>query len=95
MKGNHYIDLDDTVVGYSVFIWFLNNSRNVWGQSVSKRREYDCILMRDRVVAITGWSGAMGTGTPKRFSPSMEWQHLNPGSFHYKLGKSICSRAGL
>ena len=93
-----YDDSKFKIDGNSVYVWDLRNfvEETTKGlKSVTVRKEYDCGIMRRRTIAIYGWDGPMGTGTPMRQEPETEWVHLSPGSDVYKYTEHICSEAGL
>ncbi len=98
---DHYFDSGFNVDGNTVYVWYLYNhpvgldKENEKRYSVTSRDEYDCRAMKYRNIAQYEWDGPMGTGTPTRLEPDMEWLHSSLGAEDSESLKIVCSAAGL
>ena len=67
-----------TVAGYSYL-------------SSMQQREFDCAEERHRTLALTEFSGNMGSGKPiDSFSVATKWEPVSPGSINQGLWKFVC-----
>jgi hypothetical protein len=79
--------------------WHLNDFKTVQivngisYLSVKAQHEYDCTKDRERIIALTKFSGNMGTGkVVYKDSDKRKWKPGLPGSASHDLGKLACSK---
>jgi hypothetical protein len=84
--------------GNLVKVWHLNDFKTVQivkGNpylSIKAQHQYDCTGDRERILALTKFSGNMGTGkVVYKDSNEGKWRPVAPGSVSYDLEKLACS----
>ncbi|RPH81530.1 MAG: hypothetical protein EHM80_02100 [Nitrospiraceae bacterium] len=91
----------DTIrrTGNLVKAWHLNDFKSeqiVQGisyLSVKAQHQYDCTTNRERILALTKFSGNMGRGkVVYKDSHARKWKPVTPGSVSHELGKMACSK---
>lgn len=82
-----------------VKVWHLNDFKTVQivsgisYLSVKAQHEYDCTKDRERILALTKFSGNMGSGkVVYKDSDTRKWKPGSPGSVSHDLGKLACSK---
>jgi hypothetical protein len=61
--------------------------------SAKLQREYDCAGDRHRTLALTKWSGNMGTGNVILTTTEVQkWESVDPGSIAKRLWRIACDR---
>ena len=61
--------------------------------SVKAQHQYDCEKHRERILALTKFSGNMGSGkVVYKDSEKRKWKPVPPGSVSHDLGKIACSK---
>jgi hypothetical protein len=82
-----------------VKVWHLNDfkaAQIAQGNSylsLKAQHQYDCTGDRERILALTKFSGNMGRGkVVYRDSHERKWRPVEPGSVSHDLGKLACSK---
>jgi len=85
--------------GNLVKAWHLNDFKTVQTVngvsylSVKAQHEYDCTKNRERIIALTKFSGNMGSGkVVYKDSDTRKWKLGSPGSASHDLGKLACNK---
>lgn len=85
--------------GNLVKVWHLNDFKTVQVAlgnsylSVKAQHQYDCTENRERILALTKFSGNMGRGkVVYKDSRERKWKPVEPGSVSHDLGKLACSK---
>jgi hypothetical protein len=58
--------------------------------SFQQQSEYDCVEERTRILALTFFSGHMGSGDVVRTAEKTEWYTVGPGNVNQSLWKIAC-----
>ena len=82
-----------------VRVWHLNDFKTVQIEngvsylSVKAQHQFDCTKDRERILALTKFSGNMGSGkVVYKDSEKRKWKPVAPGSVSHDLGKIACSK---
>ena len=85
--------------GNLVKVWHLNDFKTVQivkGNlylSIKAQHQYNCTENRERILALTKFSGNMGSGkVVYKDSNKGKWRPVAPGSVSHDLGKLACSK---
>jgi len=85
--------------GKLVTLWHLNDFKTLQiaqGNSylsVKAQHQYDCTENRERILALTKFSGNMGSGkVVYKDSHERKWKPVETGSVSHDLGKLACSK---
>ena len=85
--------------GSLVKVWHLNDFKTaqivngISYLSVKAQHEYDCTKNRERIIALTKFSGNMGSGkVVSKDSDTRKWKPGTPGSVSHDLGKLACKK---
>ena len=85
--------------GNLVKVWHLNDFKAVQIAqgtsylSIKAQHQYDCTGNRERILALTKFSGNMGSGkVVYKDSHEGKWKPIAPGSVSHDLGKLACSK---
>jgi len=85
--------------GNLVKVWHLNDFKTIQiaqGNSylsIKAQHQYDCTRDRERILALTKFSGNMGSGkVVHKDSREGKWRPIAPGSVSHDLGKLACSK---
>jgi len=85
--------------GNLVKVWHLNDfkavqiAQGISYLSIKAQHQYDCTGDRERILALTKFSGNMGSGkVVYKDSREGKWKPIAPGSVSLDLGKLACSK---
>jgi len=85
--------------GNLVKVWHLNDFKTVQIVkgisyfSIKAQHQYDCTEHRERILALTKFSGNMGSGkVVYKDSNNRMWKPVAPGSVSHDLGEIACSK---